>query len=72
MGGGRMPTVSDEEILDVIRTADPPFLGTREISNELPIKKNGTLNRLNELEEAGEVRSKKVGTVLIWWIPETS
>jgi len=65
-----MPRVSDEEILDVIRGSEYPFLGTREISNELPIKKNGTLQRLKELEGDGQVCSRKIATVLVWWIPD--
>lgn len=65
---GRKPTVSDEEILEILREASDPVLSTAEVSAELPIGEKGTYRRLKELEEAGDVMSKEIGHSLAWWL----
>lgn len=67
---GRKPTVSDEEILAILREASDPVLSTSEISEELSIGEKGTYRRLKELEETGAVTSKEIGHSLAWWLAE--
>jgi predicted ArsR family transcriptional regulator len=62
--------IDDDEILDVLRESDDPFLGSSEVAGPLDIGREGTLKRLNELEAEGRVKKKKVGNVLIWWLPD--
>jgi DNA repair protein RadC len=67
---GRKKTVSDQEILKVfVQTADP-FLSTNEVSENIPLRENGTYRRLMELKERDLLKSKKVGQGRAWWITE--
>jgi len=68
--GGRAPMIGDDEIVEVFREASDPFLGTQEVADKLPIGREGALKRLRTLENEGRLRGKKIGNVLIWWLPE--
>lgn len=69
--GGRKPRVDDDEILDLFRMSPEPVLSTREVADELPIKRRGTLNRLQSLADAGVLGSKEVGgRNRVWWITD--
>lgn len=69
--GGRKPRVTDEDLLDVFRTTTDPVLSTAEVSDRVPIKRRGTLNRLRALEEQGELESKQIGgRNTVWWLVE--
>ena len=66
---GRKPRVSDEEILEVFRQTDDPVLSTAEVAKELPIKRRGTLTRLEALEEESQLESKQIGgRNRVWWL----
>jgi repressor of nif and glnA expression len=67
---GRKPTVSDEEILRVFAESADPVLSAKEASDHLPIGKQGTYQRLRELDEAGLLASKKIGPSRAWWLTE--
>lgn len=70
-GPGRRPRVSDEEILKLFRESDDPVLSTAEVADELPIKRRGTLDRLNALVDEDKLRSKPIGgRNKVWWIAE--
>ena len=67
--GGRIPRVSDEDLLDVFRSTPDPVLSTAEVADAVPIKRRGTLNRLQSLEEDGELESKRIGgRNTVWWL----
>ena len=68
--GGRPPTVSDDQILDVFRKTSEPVLTATEVANELSMSRRAIFDRLRNLENEGTLKSKKVtarGTV--WWYP---
>ena len=67
--GGRKPRVTDEDLLDVFRSTRDPVLSTAEVADAVPIKRRGTLNRLQALEEDGELESKQIGgRNTVWWL----
>lgn len=69
-GPGRKPRITDEEILDVFRSSTDPVLTTGEVASEVDITHRGVRDRLEQLEEEGKVRSKKVGArAMVWWDP---
>lgn len=68
-GPGRNPRVTNDEILDVFRSTTDPVLSTAEVAEQLPIRRRGTLNRLQKLEADGVLDSKQIGgRNRIWWI----
>jgi len=70
--GGRKPRVTDSDLLDVFRETADPVLSTAEVSDALPIKRRGTLNRLRALEAEGRLDSKTVGgRNTVWWLAGT-
>ena len=67
--GGRKPRVTDEDLLAVFRSTSDPVLSTAEVADAVPIKRRGTLNRLQSLEEDGELESKRIGgRNTVWWL----
>lgn len=67
--GGRKPRVSDEDFLDVFRATTDPVLSTAEVAEQVPIKRRGTLNRLQALEEDDRLESKQIGgRNTVWWL----
>jgi len=67
--GGRKPRVTDEGLLDVFRSTSDPVLSTAEVADAVPIKRRGTLNRLQALEEDGALESKQIGgRNTVWWL----
>ncbi len=67
--GGRKPRVTDEDLLDVFRATSDPVLSTAEVADAVPIKRRGTLNRLQALKEDGELESKQIGgRNTVWWL----
>jgi len=66
--GGRKPRVTDEDLLAVFRSTSDPVLSTAEVADAVPIKRRGTLNRLQGLEEDGGLESKQIGgRNTVWW-----
>lgn len=69
---GRRQTVSDQEILEVIKSSTDPVLTTREVAESIDMTRRGTLPRLQDLHDRGFVKRKKVGkSGLVWWIPQS-
>jgi hypothetical protein len=61
--------VTDEDLLDVFRSTSDPVLSTAEVADAVPIKRRGTLNRLQALEENGDLESKQIGgRNTVWWL----
>ncbi|ATW88787.1 hypothetical protein halTADL_2039 [Halohasta litchfieldiae] len=69
-GPGRPPEVTDEEILDTFKDSNDPILTASEVANQLTVGRRGILTRLENLEQRGYLRSKKVGgRSTAWWYP---
>jgi hypothetical protein len=67
--GGRKPRVTDEDLLDVFRATADPVLSTAEVADAVPIKRRGTLNRLQSLADDGQLESKQIGgRNTVWWL----
>ncbi len=70
-GPGRQPTVSDDDILDAFRQSEDPVLSTSEVANAIEMGERGTLSRLKQLANDGEITQKKVGAkATVWWIDD--
>lgn len=69
-GPGRRPEFSDKEILAVFQSSSDPVLTTSEIASKFEITHRGVRDRLEKLEEDGQIKSKKVGArAKVWWDP---
>lgn len=69
--GPNSPRASNEEILNVLRRElekedGEVELTTKEISEQLPLKKKQTHNRLKTLEDAGRVEKRRAGQTDMW------
>ncbi len=66
---GRKPRVTDEDLLNVFQSTTDPVLSTAEVSEQVPIKRRGTLRRLRGLEDGGQLESKQIGgRNTVWWL----
>lgn len=64
-------TVTDEEIIDVFRTSNDPVLTATEVAEHLPLVRRSVYDRLVNLENNGDLHSKKVGgRTTVWWLQE--
>ena len=62
---GRFAAIhTDSDVLTAVRKHEPA--ATSEVANELNIKRPSADYRLRQLEEEGEVTSKKIGDSLAW------
>lgn len=62
------PAVSDDEILEAVRTHEPA--ATSEVADELGIARQSADYRLRQLLDRGDVERKKIGASAVWFIPE--
>ena len=71
---GPDPSVSDEQILELFSESPDPVLTATEIADQVDMSRRYVLDRLKDLEEDGQINSKKVGSrSTVWWLPgETS
>lgn len=68
---GRRPEFTDDEILAVFRSSSDPVLTTSEVASQFDVTHRGVRDRLERLEEAGQLKSKKVGArAKVWWDPD--
>lgn len=65
---GRKPTVTDEEIIQEMILSHSPVVTAKELSDLIDMTPQGAIHRLENLQEDGLVRSKKVGAAAkVWW-----
>lgn len=70
-GPGRRPEFTDDEILAVFRSSSDPVLTTSEVASQFEVTHRAVRDRLEKLEEAGTLQSKKVGArAKVWWDPK--
>lgn len=68
---GRKRRVEDSDILEVFKDTPDPVLSTSEVAEQLPIKRRGTLNRLQSLEDRDVLGGKTIGgRNTVWWLPD--
>jgi predicted ArsR family transcriptional regulator len=68
---GPDPTVTGEDVVGVFRHRDDQSepLTASEVAEQLDCSRRTALNQLNELAEAGEISSKKVGArARVYWM----
>jgi len=71
MSRGRSKTMSDEEIIETIRSHPDEVVTAPEVAEEIDMTPAGVLKRLDQLAEEGVVTKKKVGSrAVVWWVNE--
>jgi len=63
-------SVSNMQILRVIRNDFRPVLGTVDIADEIEMSQQGAIKRLSELKKDGHLHSDKIGQARIWWLTD--
>lgn len=69
---GRHPATTPEDVLDVFDDRDDHAepMTAPELADRLNCSRRTALNKLHDLEDAGDVSSKKVGgRSKVWWVP---
>jgi predicted transcriptional regulator of viral defense system len=70
---GPDPKATDEEILDVIRSAESPFVTTRDVAEAVSLSSERARQRLNRLNKQEQIDRTKVGSsAVVYWIPDSS
>lgn len=67
---GQGKQVTDEEILNVFRRSDKPYLKTGDVVKELSIGERAVQKRLNRLEDDGRLVSESVGPAIVRWLDD--
>ena len=62
-------TVPPETVLDLFSNSEPRT--TKEVSEALDIASKTAYNKLETLQERGDIRKKSIGELaVVWWRPE--
>jgi len=67
---GRPEDTTDREILTFFRESEDLVFSTGEVAAAFSYSQPGMFKRLIKLEEAGKVKSKKLGGTKAWWLAE--
>lgn len=62
--------VSDEEILNVFRISDRPFMLTNDVVDDVAIEERAVQKRLKQLEEEDRLEYQEAGQAHIWWLAD--
>ena len=66
--GRYVSTITPERVLEVLREDDDPVLTAKEVGDRLNCTSEAARQRLHELKDSGEVKTKTVGArARIWW-----
>ena len=64
-------SISPDDVLELFTTAEPR--STSEVADELEIPQRTAYNKLEALQEQGEIRKKSIGGLaVVWWRPPES
>lgn len=63
-------SVSDSELIQVIKSHPHPAVKASEVADEVGLTGTRVNQILGELEEEGLVRSKRFGSGKAWWVPD--
>ena len=70
---GPDPKATDEEILNIIRSAESPFVTTRDVAEAVSLSSERARQRLNRLNKQEQIDRTKVGSsAVVYWIPGSS
>lgn len=64
--------MTEKQILKALRNSDKPYATTSMLQQATGLSDQGVRDRLEELEERGEVCRGKVGRVWTYWLPNYS
>lgn len=62
--------VEDEEVLRAISDAYPPVLGTSDVAERIGVRRQTADKYLRRLWEEGDVESRLIGQVRVWWLTD--
>lgn len=66
---GRNKKLTDDEIMEIIRSHPDRAVTAAELARELDITSQGLLKRLDQLSASDKLRKKKVGgSAVVWWV----
>ena len=66
--GQYVSTITTDDVLEVLDSSDDPVLTAKEVGELLGCSSEAARQRLHELQEEGDVKSKRVGArALIFW-----
>lgn len=61
--------MTSEQVLSFVREYEEPVVTAKEVAEEFDVSPEGARYRLNQLEEIGDLRGKKVGGSAKVWYP---
>jgi len=68
---GRQKRVDDVEILREMVLHPDPVITSKELSGRINYSQDGARRRLHDLQDAGYVTSRTVGSnAVVWWVTE--
>lgn len=62
--------VSDEELLNVFRMSERPFMLTSDIVDNVSIEERAVQKRLKKLRKEGRLEFREAGQAHIWWLAD--
>ncbi|MBO4249477.1 hypothetical protein IL252_16845 [Halomicrobium sp. IBSBa] len=62
--------VTDSEILSAFRSIEGPFAAASEIAAYFDHTRQWAHKRLTQLHEQGDVKRKKTGQSVVWWVED--
>lgn len=66
---GQKRRVTDDELLAVFRESDEPVLRASEVAEQVSISRRGVSKRLENLLDESDLRRKKLGNVVMYYVP---
>ncbi|PSQ57417.1 response regulator of citrate/malate metabolism [Halobacteriales archaeon SW_8_68_21] len=70
--GQYVGTLTDDNVLAVLRDAEDPVLSAKEVSERMDCSAEAARQRLHDLKDSGMVKTKTVGArARIWWLVES-
>jgi len=64
----RQKEVTDDEIVVAVMDTEGPFATAEELSERLPMSRQGINNRLRDLQDQGLLKRKQCGSGYGWWV----
>jgi DNA-binding transcriptional ArsR family regulator len=65
---GPQPTISDEELLQIIDDHYAPAVGSGHVAQQADLTQQAVTNRLEQLVDANLLETIKVGQSRVWWL----
>lgn len=66
----RSRTFSNDDVIEFMKNHEEPFVTVGDVAEEMGVRNSTMHKRLNELNEKGKIKRKKVGaSAVVWWLP---